>query len=224
MNIILSPSLLAADFSRLGEDIKILAQNKITSLHLDIMDGHFVPNITFGPDQVNMLRKVVPEMMFDAHLMVMDADALLERLAAAGVNSITVHVEACPHLHRTLAKIKDLGMQPGVVLNPATSFETLKYVVLAGLVEKVLVMSVEPGFGGQKFIPESIEKIKDLCAWRQKIGGNFVIQIDGGIDAENILSVIEAGAADIVIGSSIFNGRKIAENIAVFQQKLASIK
>ncbi len=220
MNVVLAPSILAANFSRLGEDIKTLAKNGIKALHLDIMDGHFVPNITFGPDQIKDFSTVVPTMELDVHLMVSNADALLERLAAVGVHSVTVHAEACGHLYRTLMKIKDLGMKAGVALNPATPFTQLLYVAEAGILDKVLVMTVEPGFGGQAYIPMSTRKIESLAGWRREFGFNFVIQVDGGITIDNVEMVVKAGASDIVIGSSIFKNNQMDKNIKAFADRL----
>jgi ribulose-phosphate 3-epimerase len=220
MSINLVPSILAANFCNLGDDIETMAKCGIKTLHLDIMDGHFVPNLTFGPEQIRQLSMVIPTMNLDAHLMVSDADALLERLADAGVNSVTVHAEACIHLYRMLMKIKGLGMKAGVALNPATPFTQLLYVAEAGLLDKVLLMTVEPGFGGQTYIPISTKKIRELSNWRREFGFDFVIQVDGGITIDNVEIVVEAGASEIVIGSSIFKNREIQKNINDFSHRL----
>ena len=159
MTVVLSPSILAADFSCLADDVKRLEQSGIKDLHLDVMDGHFVSNITFGIDLIKHLR-LKTKMNFDAHLMVTNPDALLNGLKEAGVNSVTVHVEACKHLYHTVETINKLGMQGGVVLNPSTNFESLKYMAEDNIIKKVLVMSVEPGFGGQAYLPMSTKKIK----------------------------------------------------------------
>lgn len=217
MSVKISPSILGANFCNLEQDIKVLEQHAVPVLHLDVMDGHFVPNITFGPDQIKMLRSVTDKMEFDAHLMVTDADSLLARLADAGVDSVTVHVEACPHLYRTLTTIKKLGMKAGVALNPATPIDTVKHV--GHMLDRVLIMTVEPGFGGQKFIPGMLDKIAELNQYKQEKGLSFSIQVDGGINLGNIAEVVRHGASDIVIGSSMFNG-SLEKNIQDFYAAL----
>ncbi len=219
MTIILSPSILAADFSCLADDIKRLEQSGIKDLHLDIMDGHFVKNITFGVDLIKHLR-VKTKMNFDAHLMVTNPENLLQDLKQAGVNSVTVHVEACKHLYHVVETINKLGMQGGVVLNPATNFESLKYMAEDDILKKVLIMSVEPGFGGQAYLPMSTKKIQDLANWRNEHNYKFTIQVDGGINLNNIKTVVKAGATDIVIGSSIFKNREIEKNVRDFKNIL----
>ena len=216
MTIILSPSILAADFSCLADDIK---RSGIKDLHLDIMDGHFVKNITFGVDLIKHLR-VKTKMNFDAHLMVTNPENLLQDLKQAGVNSVTVHVEACKHLYHVVETINKLGMQGGVVLNPATNFESLKYMAEDDILKKVLIMSVEPGFGGQAYLPMSTKKIQDLANWRNEHNYKFTIQVDGGINLNNIKTVVKAGATDIVIGSSIFKNREIEKNVRDFKNIL----
>ncbi len=219
MTVILSPSILAADFSCLADDVARLEKSGIKDLHLDVMDGHFVSNITFGVDVIKHLRKRT-NMNFDAHLMVTNPDALLEGLKDAGVNSVTVHVEACKHLYHTVETINKLGMKGGAVLNPATNFESLKYLAEDNILKKVLVMSVEPGFGGQAYLPMSTKKIKDLATWRDENNYKFEIQVDGGINLNNIKTVVEAGATDIVIGSSMFKNRVLEKNVADFRNVL----
>lgn len=219
MTIILSPSILAADFSCLADDIKRLEQSGIKDLHLDIIDGHFVKNITFGVDLIKHLR-VKTKMNFDAHLMVTNPENLLQDLKQAGVNSVTVHVEACKHLYHVVETINKLGMQGGVVLNPATNFESLKYMAEDDILKKVLIMSVEPGFGGQAYLPMSTKKIQDLANWRNEHNYKFTIQVDGGINLNNIKTVVKAGATDIVIGSSIFKNREIEKNVRDFKNIL----
>ena len=220
MTVVLSPSILAADFSCLADDVKRLEQSGIKDLHLDVMDGHFVSNITFGIDLIKHLRSKT-KMNFDAHLMVTNPDALLNGLKEAGVNSVTVHVEACKHLYHTVETINKLGMQGGVVLNPSTNFESLKYMAEDNIIKKVLVMSVEPGFGGQAYLPMSTKKIKDLANWRDENNYNFIIQVDGGINLNNIQTVVDAGATDIVIGSSIFKQRELEKNVTYFRKLLS---
>ena len=219
MTVVLSPSILAADFSCLADDVKRLEQSGIKDLHLDVMDGHFVSNITFGIDLIKHLR-LKTKMNFDAHLMVTNPDALLNGLKEAGVNSVTVHVEACKHLYHVVETINKLGMQGGVVLNPATNFESLKYMAEDDILKKVLIMSVEPGFGGQAYLPMSTKKIQDLANWRNEHNYKFTIQVDGGINLNNIKTVVKAGATDIVIGSSIFKNREIEKNVRDFKNIL----
>lgn len=199
MTFRLAPSLLSADFGRLDREIADVEAGGADLLHLDLMDGHFVPNLTFGPPVIKALAKyaTVP---LDAHLMVADADALLGPLAKAGVARVAVHVEACPHLHRTLSTIRDLGMAPGVALNPATPIGVLDEAL--SLVDFVLVMSVNPGFGGQKFIPQTLGKISRL---RSIAGiGDLDISVDGGVSPETIGPLVQAGATTLVAGSSVF--------------------
>lgn len=219
MTVVLSPSILAADFSCLADDVARLEQAGIKDLHLDVMDGHFVSNITFGLDLIKHLRAKT-KMNFDAHLMVTNPDILLDGLKDAGVNSVTVHVEACKHLYHTVEMINKLGMQGGVVLNPATDFKQLKYMAEDNIIKKVLVMSVEPGFGGQAYLPMSTKKIRDLAKWRDEHNYKFTIQVDGGINLDNIKTVVNAGATDIVIGSSMFKNRELEKNVADFRKIL----
>ncbi len=210
--ITLSPSLLSANFANLNADINTLEEAGIDELHLDIMDGHFVDNITFGPALVASLRPLT-DMHFDAHLMVTNPEKLFSSLANAGTGNITVHAETVPHLYHTLEKIKKMGLSAGVALNPATDFRNLIYPALDDLIDRILVMSVEPGFGGQKFLPMSLYKIDAIKHWRANNNLNFTIQVDGGINADNINTVIQAGADNIVMGSAVFRQRKIAANI-----------
>lgn len=219
MTVILSPSILAADFSCLADDVKRLEQSGIKDLHLDIMDGHFVKNITFGVDLIKHLRAKT-QMNFDAHLMVMNPENLLQDLKQAGVNSVTVHLEACKHLYHVVETINKLGMQGGVVLNPATNFEGLKYLAEDDILKKVLIMSVEPGFGGQAYLPMSTKKIQDLANWRDEHNYKFSIQVDGGINLNNIKTVVKAGATDIVIGSAMFKSRELEKNVMDFKNVL----
>lgn len=196
------PSILAADFARLGEQVEALEAAGATMLHVDVMDGHFVPNITLGPPLVECLRKVT-KMKLDVHLMITDPDKYAPAFVQAGADQISVHQEACQHLDRTLHMIRSEGAIPGVVLNPATPVSTLDEVL--DVADYVLIMSVNPGFGGQKFIPNSLKKVRELTAKKKARGLRLPIEIDGGIDAENVGSVIEAGIEWVVAGSSVFH-------------------
>ena len=202
----LAPSILAADFARLGEDVAAAERGGGTVIHVDIMDGHFVPNISLGPPVVTSLRKAT-KLPLDCHLMVTDPDMLVPALAEAGANWVTVHYEACPHLHRSLTHISDHGMRPGVVINPATRVEVLEEIL--PMVHLVLIMSVNPGFGGQHFLPMALDKISKLREIREMHGLGFRIEVDGGVAHDTVAQVVEAGADLLVAGSAVFdkNGR-----------------
>ena len=206
----LSPSILSADFARLLEDVKKVEKAGCEYLHIDVMDGHFVPNITLGPGIVKSLRKDV-NMVFDAHLMIENPDNYIKEFADAGCDIIVVHQEACTHLHRTIQNIKSHGIKAGVALNPATPIETIKYVLQD--VDMVLLMSVNPGFGGQSYIPVVTEKIKELKALIDKMNLDIDIEVDGGVKPSNIAEVVNAGANVIVAGSAIFNAGDIDEAV-----------
>lgn len=195
------PSLLAADFAHLDRDIAFAEQAGVTKLHLDIMDGHFVPNISFGPPVVECIRAVT-DLHLDVHLMIEDPDRYLHQFAKAGANSMSVHYEACRHLNRTLRAIQTEGVLAGVVINPATPVAMLEDVL--DVVDYVLIMSVNPGFGGQQFIPKSLLKVMELERRRREAGLQFPIQIDGGISVKNIADVARAGVDWVVAGSSIY--------------------
>lgn len=197
----LSPSLLSADFTDLKSEIEVLDKNGVKYLHLDVMDGMFVPNISFGPMIIKQLRPLT-NMVFDVHLMIEDPDRYVQNFKDAGAEILTVHYEACKHLHRTISYIKSLGMKAGVSLNPATNIEVLDY-VLEDL-DLVLIMSVNPGFGGQSFIPSAIDKIKNLKAKIRERNLNVIVEVDGGVKTINVKDVIEAGADLIVSGSDVF--------------------
>jgi ribulose-phosphate 3-epimerase len=206
-------SILSADFSRLAEEIAIAASGGGTVVHVDVMDGHFVPNLTIGPPVVKSLRAATA-LPLDCHLMVTNPDVLIPAFADAGADWVSVHQETCPHLHRTLQLIESHGMKAGVVINPATPVETL--VEVLPLVHHVLVMSVNPGFGGQSFIPRSLEKIRHLSRLRHEHRLNFRIEVDGGVGHETVGQVVEAGADLLVAGSAIFQPGKTKQNAVEF--------
>jgi len=197
----IAPSILSADFSCLGEDIKAVEAAGADVIHVDVMDGHFVPNITIGPLVVKAVRKVT-DLPLDVHLMISDADSYIEDFANAGADWITVHVEACPHLHRTIDQIRAMGKKAGAVLNPATSLTTLDQ-ILPDL-DLVMLMSVNPGFGGQSFIESSLGKIKKLRQMLDNIGSKAGIEVDGGVSPATIARITEAGANIFVAGSAVF--------------------
>jgi ribulose-phosphate 3-epimerase len=199
----LLPSILSADFAHLADAVAAAERAGGTAIHVDVMDGHFVPNITLGPPVVKSLRKAT-SLPLDCHLMIENPDEFIPAFAEAGANWIGVHYETCPHLHRTIEHIRDHGMEPGVVINPATRVNLL-YDVLP-MLHHVLVMSVNPGFGGQKFIPFSLDKIRHLRHLRAERNLSFRIEVDGGVAHDTVASVVEAGAELLVAGSAVFDG------------------
>ncbi len=211
----LAPSILSADFARLLEDVKKVEKAGCEYLHIDVMDGHFVPNITLGPGIVKSLRKDV-NMVFDAHLMIENPDNYIKEFADAGCDIIVVHQEACTHLHRTIQNIKSYGVKAGVALNPATPIETIKYVLQD--VDMVLLMSVNPGFGGQSYIPVVTQKIKELKTLIDEMGIDIDIEVDGGVKPSNISEVVNAGANVIVAGSAIFNAGDLDEAVKLLRE------
>ena len=202
MKKLISPSILSADFSILGEEVKQLESAGADYVHIDVMDGHFVPNITIGPLVVDAVKKVTP-LPLDVHLMIEDPDLYIDAFAKAGSSILTVHAEVCTHLHRTLQAIRDKGVKAAVSLNPATPINVLDHVLEE--VDMILIMTVNPGFGGQKFIQPMIQKIKDLKLKIEKAGLEIAIEVDGGIVLENIKAVSDAGADVFVSGSGILN-------------------
>ncbi|MBW1741319.1 MAG: ribulose-phosphate 3-epimerase [Deltaproteobacteria bacterium] len=211
---LIAPSILSADFSRLGEEVKAVEAAGADWIHVDVMDGHFVPNITIGPLVVEAVKRVAGQPL-DVHLMIEDPDQYLEDFARAGSAYITVHAEACLHLHRTIQAIKALDVKAGVALNPTTSLSAIEWILED--VDLVLIMSVNPGFGGQKFIPQALQKIIDLKPMISAKNPNILIEVDGGINQETIRSVAEAGADVFVAGSAIFGSSDYGETIGRFR-------
>ena len=216
MKIQLAPSILAADFANLGAEIAAATRGGADQIHVDVMDGHFVPNITIGVPVVKSLRKATP-LPLDVHLMIMQPDRYLEAFIDAGANMVSVHVEVLPHLHRTVTQIKKLGAKAGVVLNPSTPVSALEEI--APDVDFVLVMSVNPGFGGQVFIPASVKKIRNVRALLDRAGNKAPIEVDGGIDLTTVTSVVEAGAEWLVAGHAIFGGGNAEKAAAAIKDK-----
>ena len=213
---ILAPSILSADMSNLAQQIRLVEMGGAGWIHCDIMDGHFVPNLTFGPIIVEAAKRST-KLPIDVHLMINNPDNLLEDFVKAGANYITVHQEEVIHLNRTVNRIKELGSKAGVGLNPATPVSTLKDI--AGYIDLVLIMSVNPGFGGQSFISNSIRKIKETVQLRKYLKADFVIEVDGGISTENIKSIKNAGCDVFVAGSAIFK----ADNISAATMEMANL-
>jgi ribulose-phosphate 3-epimerase len=203
MSVRMAPSILAADFANLGRDIAAAERGGADYIHVDVMDGHFVPNITIGPPVVRSLKRVAT-VPLDVHLMIMEPDRYIDAFAEAGASMMSVHAEILPHLHRTVHAIKKLGKKAGVVLNPSTPVVALENV--AGDVDYVLVMTVNPGFGGQTFIPRSLEKIRAVRRLLDSQGNTAPIEVDGGIDLTTVTSVVAAGADILVAGQAVFGG------------------
>jgi ribulose-phosphate 3-epimerase len=214
MTITIAPSLLAADMGNLERELGLLEANRIQSLHVDAMDGHFVPNIAFGPDQVRMIRPYA-RVIWDVHMMISDPGRFIDAYVQAGADHVTVHAEACGHLHRDLRRIRDLRKTAGVALCPATPLDMIRYVM--DMVDLVLIMTVNPGYGGQANISSMKQKVRELDRIRTEAGYGFQIQVDGGINQENLMDYIKAGADNLVIGSAAFQKGKTDENLKAFQ-------
>lgn len=202
-------SILASDFAHLADEVATAERGGGTIVHVDVMDGHFVPNITLGPPLVKSLRAVT-RLPLDCHLMIENPDQFIPAFAEAGADMVSVHYEACRHLNRTLQLIVDHEMLPGVVINPATPIENI--VEVLSMVHYVLIMSVNPGFGGQKFLPRAVERIRELAWLREELGLNFRIEVDGGVAHDTVASVVEAGADMLVAGSAVFQKGRTEEN------------
>ncbi len=217
----LAPSILSADFSKLGEDVKVIEEAGAHIIHVDVMDGHFVPNISYG---ATVMKSLVGKtnMPFDVHLMIENADNYIGDFVTENTEYITVHQEACTHLHRTVQLIKSHGVKAGVAINPATPVSTLSCIL--DEVDMVLVMSVNPGFGGQKYIESCLDKVKELDKIRKDLNLKFEIEIDGGINLDNISTVIEAGVDIAVAGSAVFKAEDVPARVRAFNEKLGNLK
>ena len=216
----IAPSILSADFARLGEDVAQVERGGARLLHVDVMDGHFVPNITLGPPVVKCLRKVT-RMKLDVHLMITDPDRYAGVFIDSGADLVSVHQETCPHLDRTLNMIRGAGALAGVVLNPSTPVSTLEDVL--DIVDFVLIMSVNPGFGGQKFIPRALDKVRTLADMRRRRGLGFKIEIDGGVTLDNMAAIIQAGCDWLVAGATVFGCQDPAARVAEMQRIAAEV-
>ena len=210
----IAPSILSADFSRLGEEIELLDKSGADVIHIDVMDGHFVPNLTFGMPVVKAIRKYT-KLPFDVHLMIENPAMYVKDFIDAGADIITVHYESDRHIDRTINLIKENGCKAGIVINLGTAVEAIKHLI--PIVDMILIMSVNPGFGGQKFIEYSVEKIKEVRTIADEVNKDLMIEVDGGITTDNIKKVVAAGADVIVAGSAVFNGGKVKENIAALK-------
>ena len=217
----IAPSILSADFARLAEEVACVEEAGADLLHIDVMDGHFVPNLTVGPPIVEALRKVT-KLPLDVHLIITNPDAFVAEFANAGADYLTVHVEAAPHLHRTAQAIKERGVKAGVTLNPATSLAAIEEILPD--IDLLLIMSVSPGFGGQQFIPWTLAKIARARALLDRAGSDAVLEVDGGVKVDNAATIIEAGADILVSGSAIFSSQDYRATIAAMRRQGASMR
>jgi len=211
----IAPSILSADFARLADEVARVEAGGADWLHVDVMDGHFVPNLTVGPPIVESLRKVT-KLPLDVHLMITNADAYIKEFAEAGADYLTVHVEACPHLHRTVQSIKERGVKAGVTLNPATPLASIEAILPDA--DLLLIMSVNPGFGGQSFILSSLEKIAQARTMIARTGSRALLEVDGGVKVENAAQIVDAGADILVSGSAIFSSKDYGATIKAMRQ------
>ena len=218
--MLVAPSIVSADFGHLARDVKAICEGGCDLVHVDVMDGHFVPNITIGPLIVKALRPVT-KLPLDVHLMIENPECYIEDFAKAGADIITVHQETCPHLHRNIQQIHDLGIRAGVSLNPSTPVSTLDEIIAE--VDLVLVMSVNPGFGGQSYISSCTGKIKKLREMLDSCGSSADLEVDGGVNVDTVCEVIGAGANAFVVGSAVFNDKQsVAENVRLLREKIDS--
>ncbi|API87084.1 ribulose-phosphate 3-epimerase [Francisella uliginis] len=220
-NFQINPSILSANLARLGDDVKDVLDAGADNIHFDVMDNHYVPNLTFGPMVLKALRDYGVDVGMDVHLMVKPVDSLIESFAKAGASSIVFHPEASEHIDRSLQLIKSFGIDAGLALNPATTIDCLKYV--ESHIDRVLIMSVNPGFGGQKFIPNMLDKSREVSQWIKSTGRDILLEIDGGVNPSNIAEIASYGVNAFVAGSAIFNSQSYKETIMSMRNELAKV-